>query len=430
MHPASTGALHTSGIAHYLKQISDAKTGQPPGLQTDIDSDPCIQKMNIYTNRDSIKIWVALLAVVISGISLWYTDALVKTLAERERKLIDLFAKAYKVIGSADSNENQTFLFQEVIENNKSIPVILTDEKENIIYTRNLALPEDLSEARRNQIIAQELAEMKEQYAPIEIEVPGVRQFIFYRNSDLITQLKYYPFIQLGVIGIFGIFAYLAFSYSRKAEQNRVWVGLAKETAHQLGTPLSSLMAWVEYFKADDRFAEEDFVGEIEKDIEKLETITARFSNMGSVPVLKEENVVGVVNKLVDYLRKRISTKVSIDVRSEDLVMLGSLNRSLFEWVLENIMKNAVDAMAGTGALHLEIGRRADTKIFIDITDTGKGMTKSIQSRVFDPGFTTKKRGWGLGLTLSKRIMENYHKGRLYVKRSEPGVGTTFRIVI
>ena len=386
--------------------------------------------MNIYTNRDSIKIWVTFLAVIISGISLWYTHALVNTLAERERKLIDLFAKAYKVIGSPDNNDNQTFLFQEVIENNKSIPVILTDEKQNIIYTRNLNLPESLSEERRNQVIAEELAEMKEQYAPIEIEVPGVRQFIFYRNSDLITQLKFYPFIQLGVIGIFGVFAYLAFSYSRKAEQNRVWVGLAKETAHQLGTPLSSLMAWVEYFKTEERYAQEDFVVEMEKDVEKLQTITARFSNIGSVPVLKEENVVGIVSHLIVYLRKRISTKVIIDVRSDDTVMLAPVNRSLFEWVVENIVKNAVDAMAGTGQLNLEIGRRPDTKIYIDITDNGKGMSKTIQKRVFDPGFTTKKRGWGLGLTLSKRIMENYHKGRLYVKKSEPGAGTTFRIVL
>ena len=373
---------------------------------------------------------IGIVAVSIAGLSLWYTNALVDTLTDREKKLINLFAKAYKVIGESDYSESQSFLFLEIIETNNSIPVILTDEKGEVRIWRNINIAEGLSQKTKDQIVKEELVRMKQQYPPIEIQAPGIKQYIYYRNSDLVMQLKYYPLVQFLIIGLFGAITYLVFNFSRRAEQNKVWVGLAKETAHQLGTPLSSLMAWVEYFKADERLAGEEFVAEIEKDIYKLNVITNRFSNIGSVPQLKTENVVEVVRPLMDYLEKRISTKVKVSTTYEDEVMRANMNRSLFEWVIENLVKNAVDAMSGDGILTVEIGRRVDAAVYIDVTDSGKGMTKNLQNRVFDAGYTTKKRGWGLGLTLSKRIMENYHKGKIYVKRSEVGVGTTFRVVL
>ena len=223
----------------------------------------------------------------------------------------------------------------------------------------------------------------------------------------------------------------MAFNYSRKAEQNRVWIGLAKETAHQLGTPLSSLMAWVEYFKSDPRFENDEIVNEIEKDVARLEQVTARFSLIGSVPVLKEENIEGLLEGILNYLGKRISTKVNISfVNHTSQPPLVKVNKYLFEWVIENICKNAVDAMSGVGSLSINLRNYKNDFITIDITDTGKGISKANIKQVFDPGFSTKKRGWGLGLTLAKRIIEIYHHGKIFVKESEPGKGTTFRIIL
>lgn len=387
--------------------------------------------MNFYRNRSAIKFVILGLAVIISAVSLWYTQQLVTTLADREKKLIDLTAKSYKVIGSADNTENQSFLFLEIIETNNSIPVILTDERGQIISSRNIKIPEGTSEKQRNRILEAELVEMKEQYPPVKIVIPGLTQFVYYRNSDLLTQLKYYPYVQLSVIAIFGIFAYLAFSSSRRAEQNRVWVGMAKETAHQLGTPISGLMAWVELLKADERFAEEEFVDEIGKDVEKLQMIANRFSHIGSVPQLKSEDITPILQDLLAYMRRRVPTKITLTLDEPGSPVMAEVNRALFEWVLDNLIRNAVDAIpGGRGSITVEISKRPDGKAQIDVTDTGKGIAKNQQNRIFDPGFTTKKRGWGLGLTLSKRIMENYHKGRIYVKRSEPGVGTTFRVIV
>jgi two-component system, sporulation sensor kinase E len=387
--------------------------------------------MNFYGNRGIIKFAVFGTALFISGLSLWYTRQLVNTLADREKKLIDLTAKSYKVIGSGDSNENQSFLFLEIIETNNSIPVILTDEKGQIISSRNIKLPEDLPEREREKILEAELVEMKEQYAPIKIVIPGLTQYVYYRNSDLLMQLKYYPYVQLSVIAVFGLFAYLAFSSSRRAEQNRVWVGMAKETAHQLGTPISGLMAWVELLKTDDKFADEEFVDEIGKDVEKLQMIANRFSNIGSAPQLKEQDVRPIVQDLLDYMGRRISTKIILEFHAPKAPVMASVNRALFEWVLDNLIRNAVDAIPnGQGTITVDLTQVPEGKAQIDVTDTGKGMTKNQFKQIFDPGFTTKTRGWGLGLTLSRRIMEHYHKGKIFVKYSEPGVGTTFRVLV
>jgi signal transduction histidine kinase len=233
------------------------------------------------------------------------------------------------------------------------------------------------------------------------------------------------------VIAVFAFLAYLAFSYSRKAEQNQVWVGLAKETAHQLGTPLSSLMAWIEYFKSDPKFADDEVIPELEKDVERLVMITARFSNIGSMPTLKPENLCEILYHITDYLRKRISSKIRINVNCpEEHIPLISVNKHLFEWVIENICKNAVDAMPGKGEININLKVQPNNKLFIDIADNGKGISKSNVNRVFEPGFSTKKRGWGLGLTLAKRIIENYHRGKIFVKQSEINKGTTFRIIL
>ena len=244
------------------------------------------------------------------------------------------------------------------------------------------------------------------------------------------TQLTYYPYIQLSVIAIFAFIAYLAFNYSKVAEQNRVWVGMAKETAHQLGTPISSLIAWLEFFKTDKHFKNSKIITELDKDIKKLMLITERFSSIGSVPILNEENIVDVVNNSVTYLQSRVSSKVNLKVHAMYDQISANINVPLFEWVIENIFKNAVDAMGGEGNLNINIVEGSGWRVFVDISDDGKGIPKSKLKQVFNPGFTTKKRGWGLGLTLAKRIIENYHNGKVYVKSSEPDKGTTFRIVL
>lgn len=255
--------------------------------------------------------------------------------------------------------------------------------------------------------------------------------YVFYKDSELLSQLRYYPYVQLIVISCFALIAYFAFSYSRRAEQNRVWVGLAKETAHQLGTPLSSLMAWYEYIKANPKFENEPILEELGKDVRRLEVITERFSNIGSVPTLRDENILQVTQNAINYLQNRISRKVAFTVESNFAAdITAKVNVSLYDWVIENICKNAVDAMEGRGSINIQLVLLGKGSIAVDITDTGKGIPKSKVDSVFLPGFTTKRRGWGLGLALAKRIIDNYHEGRLYVKWSELGKGTTFRIVL
>lgn len=394
--------------------------------------------MDIYNNKSRFKIGVVAIALLLAVASLYYTNTLVKKLEQREKKLIDLYAKGFEFAVNPDIDNDLVFLMEEIIGANKSVPVILTDEKGEIISSRNIELPEprntSVEEAQRilkqeKEIHQRELAMMKEEHPPIEVSFGG-KNYIYYRNSDLLEQLRYYPFIQFGVIIIFGFLTYMAFNYSRRAEQNRVWVGLAKETAHQLGTPISSLMAWIEYLRIDEN-ADQGIADELEKDVQRLQMVTARFSSIGSEPTLQPENISLVVHNFINYLQKRISSKVKVRVKDwlppEKAV---NMNRYLFEWVIENICKNAVDAMSGRGELRLRLREIPEGDVVIDITDTGKGMSKTQVKKVFNPGFTTKKRGWGLGLTLAKRIIEEYHKGRIFVKSSEVGKGTTFSIIL
>lgn len=386
--------------------------------------------INIYTDKSQSKIIVVLIAILIGSCSVFYTDFLVRQLDQRERQQIELFVKSQKFLVNENTNEETNFVFQEISRANEIFPVILVNSAGEIQASRNVKIPEGVSRQREQEILRRELEKMKEEHPPIVVNY-GETNYIYYSNSYLITQLRYYPYIQLSVIGVFVLLGYLAFSYSRKAEQNRVWVGLAKETAHQLGTPLSSLMAWIEYFKTDPRFADNEVIPELEKDVERLETITARFSNIGSVPTLKEENVLPMIRQMVVYLQRRISQKVKISVTAETENLPHVLiNRNLFDWVIENLCKNAVDAMTGSGEIRIHLRKGQQHKLVIDITDTGKGISKQNIQRIFEPGFSTKKRGWGLGLTLAKRIVENYHKGKIYVKQSEQGKGTTFRIIL
>lgn len=388
--------------------------------------------MDIYSNRATYKLVIILAALVIGVVSVLYTNDLVQKLADRERKLIDLSAKGYKEIATSEFSESQGFLFREIIEANNSVPVILADDQGHYISHRNFDVPPNLKPEKEAEFFKQEMAEMASQYKPIVIEIDGIKQYIYYRNSDLIYQLRYYPYIQLAVIGLFIIMGYLAFNLSRNAEQNRIWVGLAKETAHQLGTPISSLLAWAEYLRSKPEIAEEGIVDEMDKDIQRLQMITARFSSIGSEQKLQLEDVGNVMHDAIRYLRRRLSNKVEMTCQlyPENEEIQALINRPLFEWVIENISKNAVDAMGGAGRLHFDIRSGEEGDVIIDISDTGKGMTKAQYKKVFEPGFTTKKRGWGLGLTLARRIIEQYHRGKIFVKYSEPGKGTVFRIIL
>jgi anti-sigma regulatory factor (Ser/Thr protein kinase) len=386
-----------------------------------------------YEKKGVLKYLIGIVLLALSIGSLFYTNDLVDKLEEREEREVKLYGEGLRYIVNSPDDENFNVIMSVIQDavNFYQIPVIYVDEN-NFPIHRNINFPKNASLREKERIIEAQLIKMKSEHPPVPVQVgDGKVGYIYYSNSFLLTQLRYYPCVQLSVMLLIGYLAYLAFSAARKAEQNRVWVGLAKETAHQLGTPLSSLMAWVEYFRSDPNI-DPSIADEIEKDVVRLEMITTRFSNIGSIPTLKPEPVSEIVTHFITYLQKRVSSKVHFfihDQLAEGQTAL--LNKNLFEWVVENICKNAVDAMSGVGELHVTLQAPPQSKeILIDITDTGKGMTKANANKIFNPGFSTKKRGWGLGLTLAKRIIENYHGGKLFVKSSEVGKGTTFRIML
>jgi anti-sigma regulatory factor (Ser/Thr protein kinase) len=398
---------------------------------------PSTEVFNIYKNKSSLK-WIVLSVSVLIGVgSIFYTNVLVNQLKQREQRQIELFAKSLEYTINENSKSDLYFITEEILFQNNSIPTLLIDTQDRIVTQRNIEIDSSWSDSKINDVLQGELVKMKNEYDPIEVKIRDPingevydTQYIYYRNSFLLTQLIYYPYVQLSVIAIFGFIAYLAFNYSKTAEQNQVWVGLAKETAHQLGTPISSLIAWVEYFKTDKTIKDKRIIEELDKDIDKLKLITERFSNIGSVPSLKEENMIEIINNSAKYLSSRLSSKVNIHVHSMNDSIIAKINVPLFEWVIENIIKNAVDAMTGEGNLTIKVVAASDWRVFIDIIDDGKGIPKSKIKQVFQPGFTTKKRGWGLGLALAKRIIENYHNGKVFVKFSEIDRGTTFRIIL
>ncbi len=382
--------------------------------------------MEFYYRKRRWKILLLLLAVLIGIGSFFYTNWLVKKMALEERKNVELWAEATQKLINTDiaSNQDITFL-NDIIIRNTTIPIITTDSLDHIGDSRNISF----SEKNKDKVLLRELHKMKVENDPIIISVSETeKQYLFYRDSVLLENLKYYPFIQFAIIFLFILVAYLAFSSSRNAEQNQVWVGMSKETAHQLGTPISSLMAWVELLKMQN--IDPTLIQEFEKDTQRLEKITERFSKIGSVPELIKTDVAETIRSTVTYLRTRSSAKVKFILDFDEQAKIEvPLNASLFSWVIENLCKNAIDAMNNFGTIQISIVEKGD-QVLIDVADTGKGISKSYHKTVFQPGFTTKRRGWGLGLSLAKRIVENYHKGKIFLKQSEINKGTTFRIIL
>lgn len=394
---------------------------------------PLPASMDFYRDNTKLKWIILAVSVLISVGSIYYTNILVDQLKEREKQQVELFAKALEYTLINDDG-NIVFITDEIIFKNKSIPVIWFTRDNEFQYA-NIDMNERWSQERKNAFLRNEIEVMKKLYDPIEIVLRDARtgeifgkQYVYYKNSSLLTQLIAFPYIQLSVLAIFGFISYLAFNYSRTAEQNQVWVGLAKETAHQLGTPLSSLMAWIEVLRDDPDIKNKGIVDELDKDIRKLRVVTERFSSIGSTPGLKDENVYHLINNVVGYLQPRVSSKINFEVYTLSENIQARVHAPLFEWVVENLCKNSVDAMGSSGTIAIKILRGSDRKVFIDISDTGKGIPKTMVPNVFKPGFTTKKRGWGLGLALAKRIIEMYHEGKIFVKSSEENQGTTFRI--
>jgi hypothetical protein len=498
--------------------------------------------MNLYSRKQRWKAVLLVVAVVIVGLSLWYSNYIVNKIRQEERQKVQLWSEAVKkrlsLINYTEqlftqmrreernkidvwaqatgrvttASDNELRFLQDILSNNTTIPVLVVDQANRVQFDRNIDPIHLASEARKDSLVAA----MSETYKPIRLSISGIEQkvlyqdsriitelektlddlinsfisetvmnsgsvpvlvldstrkevvnfsnidtamvrdsvalqkqirsmaenndpirvnfgdevvnYVYYADSIIITQLQYFPYVQLIIIGLFLLISYLIFSTFRNAEQNQVWIGMAKETAHQLGTPLSSLMAWVQILEA--RGTDEETIGELNKDITRLEMITDRFSKIGSAPELTEISVIKVMEKAINYLRPRISSRVSFEFnQNQDQNIRAMINEPLFSWVIENLFKNAVDAMGGPGKITIDIYNEIQT-VYIDITDTGKGISSGNHKAVFQPGYTSKKRGWGLGLSLAKRIIENYHSGKIFIKRSEPGKGTTFRIVL
>ena len=383
-----------------------------------------LNNMDIYYRKQQWKLLLFIFAILIGMGSLWYTNKLVKSLAVEEQKKVKLWAEATRRLADVTiTNQDDGFLL-EVITNNQTIPVMWVDQDDKIISARNL----DSLKSKNPVYLAKQLEKMKSENEPILMDLGGnIKNYIFYRNSILLTKLAYYPYFQLGVILLFVLVSYFAFSESRKAEQNQVWVGLSKETAHQLGTPTSALMAWTELAK--EKYPDNEMIPELEKDVGRLEKITERFSKIGSKPVLENEDLVEIIRDTIEYLKTRTSGQIKYELDSEKETLMIPLSGSLFEWVIENVCKNSIDAMEGNGTIRISI--KENTRIcYLDIHDTGKGIPKSRHKTIFKPGYTTKQRGWGLGLSLAKRIIENYHAGKIFVQQSEPEKGTTIRIVL
>jgi len=381
--------------------------------------------VNIYRKKFIWKLLLLVVAVTIGVGSLFYTSRLVRQIKEEERKKIEHWAEATRLVASQENDDILNFLVS-LIEENSTVPVILTDDQGNITSTLNL----DSARVSDQQYVNHQLRKMKDKGDVIEFTFgESSKNYIYYRDSTILTKLIYYPYVQLAVIVLFITIAYMAFSMARTAEQNQVWVGMSKETAHQLGTPTSSLSGWAELLKMN--MPDSTLPDELARDVERLEKITDRFSKIGSRPELTRESLQEVISGSLDYLRSRSSSRVEFRVvdRSDDGNITVPLNVSLFEWVLENLIKNSIDAMNGVGEITITITRQGGFAI-IDVQDTGKGIHKSAWKNIFKPGYTTKQRGWGLGLSLAKRIIEIYHKGKIFVRHSEPGNGSCIRIVM
>lgn len=380
--------------------------------------------MIIYRNKTLGKLFLLLFAVLIGMGSLIFTGNLVEKLKVEERENVALWAEAIKLVSLADTSQNLD-LFLTIIDNNNTVPVILTDESDSINGTRNF----DEERISDPEYLKKNLKKIKEKNEPIKIDLEnGHYNLIYYKDSIILTMLILYPYIQLGIILLFILVSYLAFSSSQKAEQNQVWVGMSKETAHQLGTPTSSLAGWIEVLQ--HKYPDISVTKEMALDVQRLEKVTERFSRIGSKPALENENIISIISQTIEYLKLRTSSKVKFisDFKPDNEVLIP-VNSALFEWVIENVSKNAIDSMEGKGKIIIGI-TETEKNAIIDISDTGKGIPKSAINKIFNPGFSTKQRGWGLGLSLAKRIIEEYHNGRIFVRHSEIGKGSCIRIIM
>ena len=382
--------------------------------------------MSFLKNTLLLKRFAILISFSIVSLILWNTYSFFNRFKNEERLKMEIVATAMKEFAKNQNLEADVSLEDKIIKSNTNIPMILVDENGNIGADSYLNL--DPEKAKDPAYLQAQLEIMKEQNNPIEIDFAKNRtQYIYYRNSDLLNKLSYYPLTLILILALFLALIYMMFTSNKIAEQNKLWTGMAKETAHQIGTPLSSLLGWIAILKMEN--VDDNYIDEIEKDVHRLNTIANRFSKIGSLPTLKKSDVVASTKKAYEYLEYRSSKQIAFSFESSQQEIYTNLNEELYSWVIENLIKNSIDAMMGKGKLAVTIS--VDTEhIKINITDTGKGMAKSQLKKIFNPGFTSKKRGWGLGLSLSKRIIEDYHKGKILVKNSELNIGTTFKIIL
>jgi signal transduction histidine kinase len=369
---------------------------------------------------------LAIVAIAIVSGTIFYSQYLAGKIANDERQKVQLWVAASKYI--IDNNGVDLSLPNIVRNDQRSIPIIETNENDSIIDYVNL---DSVRAARDSDYLPNKLKQFKSQNKPLILQLserPYQANKYYYGHTPLLDQVRYYPLVQLLIVGLFIVVTLTAINTSFRSRQNQLWVGMAKETAHQLGTPLSSLEGWVEMQKEDS--PGNQLIHEMEKDVNRLKLVSERFSKIGSAPHLEERNLVEQVKNMIDYIRKRAGGKVQFKLESkEGETLMAQISPPLFDWVIENLLKNALDAMEGKGSITINLSNQ-DKEILVDVTDTGKGIARQNVGKVFNPGFTTKKRGWGLGLSLSKRIIEQFHKGRLFVKQSEPAKGTTFRIIL
>lgn len=378
--------------------------------------------MKWFSNFRNVKILLIVVAALIAATSLIVSNALVSDLKTEERKKMQVWADAMDYLNRADENTDLSLVLS-VLNGNTTIPVVVTDKKGAISQHRNIEIPSDTDSLA---VLMDVVARMRADGRIIRVDLGTYGEDyleVCYSESLILKQLAYYPYVQLIVVLLFFVVCFFAILSSKRAEQNRVWVGLSKETAHQLGTPISSLMAWTTVLK--EKYPSDELIPEMERDVARLQRVAERFSKIGSLPEPTSEDAVDVVERAVEYMKRRSPSQVTYTFNAPRRPLLVRMNAPLIEWVVENLCKNAVDAMNGAGAINISLKQGKDY-IYLEVSDTGKGIPKSKHKQVFEPGYTTKKRGWGLGLSLAKRIVEEYHKGRIYVKKSAVGRGTTF----
>lgn len=383
--------------------------------------------MDIYTKKSQWKIYLALTGAIIVIISLVYTSYIANEIATEERKKAKQWAGAISVLGQSFGEDSVVaemsiqYIF-DIVTDNQNIPAIITNEFGEVVDFVNF----DTSKVNLNRQLALMRSEVSDS---IPVKTRYYSNYVHYKHSRLLSMLKFFPFFQLGLIALFIGISYWLFNWARRSEENQVWIGFAKETAHQLGTPISGIVAWIEHLKlmAEDNEDINEIADEMRNDVKRLEEISERFSKIGSIPELKTQNILTIVHKNMTYMKRRAPRKVEFEFQEIEPPILANFNAALFDWVLENLLRNALDAMTNKGKITAEVFE-TDLLVIIDITDTGKGIPPAKFKTIFKPGFSTKKRGWGLGLSLTQRIIKNYHNGRIFVKQSEIDQGTTFRI--